>query len=288
MNTYREIVICLQSGLQEYPELDYGVKLAGLLGASVKFICVQQRGPTAKLKQAVEAGAEELKAKGLSSEVEWAPGSLVEAMERAVLGHPQALALFSDRFGSTWQRLLRTIRFRHLMAEVSGPLLRVRDTCWPLKEILVCSGGFAYTIRLEKLAIHLAQAAGAKLTILHVVEPVTLDYSLAREVHDHWANLIETDTPQAQHLQKVLTAAKAAGVEAHVQIRHGQVVDEIVSEVQTGNYDMVGLGSVYSSHSLRGLYRPDVTALVSAAISCPILTMRGQLSDTFDQFADTF
>lgn len=282
MNTYQKVIICLQAGMPAYPELEYGINMAELLQASVKFLCFHERGSASKLKEAVKTAAETLEAHGKTVEVEWDRGSLVEAIERAVLGHPQAMVLFSDRFGSTWQRLLRTIRFRHIMAEVSGPLVRLRDTCWPLKKILVSSGGFAYTIRLEQLAIHLAQAAGAKLTILHVVEPVTLDYSLAREVQTKWARLLETNTPQAQHLQRALAAAEAAGVVAEVKLRHGQVVDEIIDEVEMGNYDLVGLGSVYSSHSLRGLYRPDVTALVSAAVSCPILTMRGKASDTFD------
>lgn len=282
MNAYQEVVICLQAGMPEYPEVDYGVRLAGLLGASAKFFCIHERGSAARLKDAVGAGTDAVKAMGLEADVEWDRGPLVEAIERVVVGHPQAMVLFSDRFGSTWQRLLRTIRFRHIMAEVSGPLIRLRDTCWPIKHMLVCSGGFAYTIRLEKLAIHLAQAAGAKLTILHVVEPVTLDYSLAREVHDKWTRLMETNTPQAQHLQRVLEAAEVAGVEAEVKVRHGQVVDEISDEIEHGNYDLVGLGSVYSSHSLRGLYRPDVTALISAAVPCPILTMRGKSTDTFD------
>lgn len=282
MNAYQKVIICMQAGMPEYPELDYGINLAILLQLPVRFVCFLERRSTGKLKAAVQEGAKQLEASGIRTEVEWDQGSLVEAVERAVLGSPQALVLFSDRFGSTWQRLLRTIRFRHIMAEVSSPIIRLRDTCWPLKKILVCSGGLPYTIRLEKLAIHLAQAAGASLTVLHVVEPVTLDYSLAREVHDKWARLLETNTPQAQHLQHVLAAAEAAGVQAEVKLRHGQVVDEIIHEAELGNYDLVGLGSVYSSHSLRGLYRPDVTALVSAAVSCPILTMRGKAADTFD------
>lgn len=282
MNPYKELIICLQAGMPEYPELDYGIKLADLMRIDIRFLCMRQRGSAAKLKTAVQAGSKVLEENGLSAEVVWVSGSLVEVIEQAVLAYPQALVLFSDLYGTAWQRLSRTIRFRHIMADVSSPLLRVRETCWPLKEILVCSGGFAYTIRLEKLAIRLAQLSGAKLTILHVVEPITLNYSLAREVHDHWENLIETDTPQARHLQQVSAAAIAAGVEVEVKVRHGQVVDEIINEAKSGDYDMVGLGSVYSSDSLRGRYRPDVTALVAAAITCPILTMRGKTTDTFD------
>ncbi len=283
MTAQPEVVLCLQAGLSDYPDVEYGVNIARLLQASVKFLCMRGRGTTATLEQAVQLGSEKLQAAGLTFEVEWAKGLVAEAIETAVRDHPQALAIFSDRNRPVWRRLLRLGRLRHLMAEVSSPLLRVRDTCWPIEEILVCSGGMAYTIRLEKMAIRLAKASGARLTLLHIVEPVTMDYSLAREMHEHWSQLIETHTPQARHFIKVVAAAKEAGVEARLLVRHGEVVQEIIREVRSGDYDMVGLGSAYSSHSLRNLYRPDVTALVSAAVDCPILTMRGKESDTFEQ-----
>jgi hypothetical protein len=60
------------------------------------------------------------------------------------------------------------------------------------------------------------------------------------------------------------------------------VVQKIIREAQAGDFDRIGLGPAYSSRSLRGLYRPDVTALVSAAVDCPILTMRGKASDTIE------
>jgi len=281
MNAYQKFILCLQAGAPDYPELDYGVKLASLLGTSLNIVCVKENKPAAGLEQAVQAAEKTFKNSELPFTIEWENDSLIDAMDRALREQPLALVGFSDRYGSTWQRLMRTIRFRHLMSEANGPLLRLRDTCWPIKKILVCSGGLAYTIRLEKMAIELAKLSGAGLTILHVVEPVTLDYSLAREVQNHWTRLIETDTPQAHHLQKVLAAAKADGVDAHVAVRHGQVVEEILTEVKTGQYDLIGLGSVYSSHTLSGLYRPDVTALVAAAVACPILTMRGKQTDTF-------
>lgn len=138
------------------------------------------------------------------------------------------------------------------------------------------AGGMAYTIRLAK-------ANGARLTTLHIVEPVTLDYSLTREMHDHWSELIETFTPQARHFIKSIAAAKEAGVEARLLARHGQVVQVIIQEARSANYDRIGLGSAHSSRSLRGLSRQDVSPLASAAVDCPILTIRGKADDTFEQ-----
>lgn len=285
MNIQPEIVLCLQTGQPDYPDVDYSVNLAKMLSAPLKFLCMKARGSAAALEQAVDLGGKSLTEAGLPFAIEWGKGSVPKAIEIAVRDHPDALAIFSDRNRPTWRRMVWFGRLRHLMADLSSPLLRLRDTCWPLKELLVCSGGMGYTVRLEKFVLRLAQSAGARLTLLHIVEPVTLDYSLAREVHEHWAQLIDTHTPQARHFMQAVTAAKSAGVDARLVVRHGEVVKEIIQEVRAGSYDLVGLGSAYSSRSLRGMYRPDVTAMVSAAVDCPILTMRGAASDSYDQSA---
>jgi len=58
-------------------------------------------------------------------------------------------------------------------------------------------------------------------------------------------------------------------------VRHGLILHEILDEIRHGGYDLVGMGSMYSSTSLSRLFRPDVTALVSAEVDCPLLTQRG-------------
>ncbi|MEW6566753.1 MAG: hypothetical protein AB1449_01015, partial [Chloroflexota bacterium] len=44
--------------------------------------------------------------------------------------------------------------------------------------------------------------------------------------------------------------------------------------LRAGEYDLVGLGSPYSSHTLRHLFMPNVTAEVAEAAHCPVLSAR--------------
>ncbi len=279
MTTYPQLLIALQSDHPTFPALEYGEPLARLLHTPVRLLCVRQRGSRGVLEERAQQAASRLTENGIPVEVSWVEGGMVAAVLRDMQTHPDSMLVISDVYRPVWRRWVRFGRFRRLQAALTAPILRVRDTRWPLGNILVCSGGLPYTIPVERLAIGLARRAGAALTFLHVVEPVTLDYPLAKEIHSHWEHLLQTDTPQAHHLKNALEAAEQAGVPARVVVRHGLVLHEILSEIRTGGYDLVGMGSTYSSHSLSSLFRPDVTALISAEVDCPLLTQRGRLEE---------
>lgn len=282
MNGLPPLLIAVQSGQPDYPALEYGLGLAGLFRTPVTILGVTKTGSAPNLERQIAATCEALNADGISGDVVWAQGSFERALLRLLERRPGALTLFSDLHKPVWGRYVRIGRFRRLMAAVSSPLLRVQQPCLPPRRILVCSGGLGYTIALEKLSIQIAAAASAQITLFHVVEPVTYEYPLSREVRDHWAELLKTDTPQARHLQTALQAAQKAGVEARVLVRHGLLIHEIFDEIRTGDYDLVAVGSAYSSRTLSHLTRPDVAALVAAHFDCPVLTTRGKLSDTYD------
>lgn len=274
------LLIALQSDHPSFPALEYGENLAKLLHTPVRLLCVRQRDSSDLLEEQAQRSALALKEMDVAVEIRWAEGDLVNAVLREMNGMPEAMLVISDKYRPTWRRWVRFGRFRRLQASLSSPILRVRDACWPLQNIIVCSGGLPYTIPVERLATRLAKAAGARLTFLHVVEPVMLDYPLAKEVHSHWEHLLQTDTPQARHLKQALDYAEQIGVEARVVVRHGLILHEILDEIRSGGYDLVGMGSTYSSTSLSRLFRPDVTALVSAAVDCPLLTQRGSAENS--------
>lgn len=281
MSDYPQLLIALESGQPAYPALEYGLGLAELFRSPVTLLGVSKTGSAPRLEALVESAREQLEADGIGVQVVWDKGSFEVALLRLLEERPAALTLFSDLHKPVWGRFVRVGRFRRLMAAVPTPLLRIQTPCLPPRHILVCSGGLAYTIPLEKLSMHVAAAASARITFFHVVEPVTLEYPLAREVRDHWEELLKTDTPQSRHLQSALQAAHKAEIEARVLVRHGPLIHELFAEIRDGGYDLVAVGSAYSSRTLRHLTRPDVAALVAASFDCPVLTARGRISDSY-------
>ncbi|HEU0297131.1 MAG TPA: universal stress protein, partial [Anaerolineales bacterium] len=144
----------------------------------------------------------------------------------------------------------------------------------PLNRLLICVGGLGFEVDAEALALQIALKSQAEVTLLHVVPPVDLDYPSARAASEHWKDLINTDTMLGRNLRKAVETAQAAGLTAHVEVRQGNVVEEISATMKVGNFDLVCMGSPFGGNALRQLYVPNVTAEIAESARCPVLTVR--------------
>ena len=172
------------------------------------------------------------------------------------------------------RRMLEGNSFRRLMASVLAPILYVPVLRVPPTRVLICMGGLGYAFTTEQLGLQVAQMNHASVTLLTVVPPIDLDYPEARKIRENWKNLADTDTLQGRSLREGLKQAQAAGLNARVIVRHGNIVEQILSEVKEGAYDLICMGSQFSAHGLRQYYTPNVTADVAEISQCPILTVR--------------
>lgn len=164
--------------------------------------------------------------------------------------------------------------FHVLMEQIKGPILYVPEIRLPLKRLLLSAGGLGYEMAAEDLALQVATVSRAEVTILHVIPPTDLDYPTTRDIREYKGDLQDTNTVLGRSLKKALDTAQAAGLNAKLTTRQGHVVEQILTEVREGNYDMVCMGSHYSTHALRQLYTPNVTAEVAENANCPMLTVR--------------
>ena len=178
------------------------------------------------------------------------------------LGRPQVKRFIAGR------------SIRPLMEKVASPIVYVPQTRLPVKKMLVSIGGLGYAEAAETLAFQVAKTCNAEVMILHVIPFTDLDYPSTREVRGHVDDLPETDTLPGRNLRKALKLAKDAGLNAKVVTREGNVVEQILAEIKEGDYDVVCMGSSYSTSSLRQLYTPNVTAEVAELAHCPIMIAR--------------
>jgi nucleotide-binding universal stress UspA family protein len=268
------ILLCTNGCDAAQPALDYGVWLAQTLEAPVKLLgIVEQRDQQACVAAAISETAEKLEGLGLdtTSQTDSGRGSVVIARHAAA---GRFLTVFGPLGRPRWRQVLQGRSFRRILARVETPLLYAPRNPQGLKHLLICLGGLEYADNMEHLGIHLARRTGARVTLLHVVEPVTLHYPTAEEIQHNWRSVLETDTPQGRNLRTALAEVQNAGLSVDFKVRHGNVVHEILDEIHGGKYDLVGMGSPYSAHSLRHLYLPNVTAEVAEAADSPVLTVR--------------
>jgi len=266
-----DLLICLQGYPDSRPAMEYGLALAEILHRPVTVLGVTDRSNAAPLEELISETTSKLTELGIVYQVVRLRGVLDQVVPQFAQGQ-NFITLFNAPPQPVMRRLVYGGRFRHMMAALDGPIIRVHKVCLPIQKILVSTGALASAVPIETLAYELASLTKARVTLMHVVPPVNLDYEIAREAAAHWKDLLETDTPQAAHLKDALERARQLGVEVELCLRHGPVVEEILAQARAHQYDLIAMGSPYSSHNLRRLYRPNVTASVAAEVDCPLIT----------------
>lgn len=271
------LLLCTNGHPDTRPALEYGAWLASAGRALFREVV---------LLGIVEKPARLREVEGLLTET---GGCLAEASipyeRRVQAGRPEKVIPPLTRegiltvIGPMTLRLAWAHTLCQLLAAVEAPILHVAEAHMRLERMLLCTGGLRHAEGVIRTGGHLAQAFGATVTLLHVVEPVTLEYPVASQVKTHWSHLLETDTPQARRLRKALEMLGGMSVETEVRVRHGPVVHEILREIREGEYDLVGVGSPYSARSLRRLYRPNVAVEVAEAAGRPVLIARAPLEE---------
>ena len=259
--------------------IEYGAWLAELMQAKATLLGVTETLSPAAIDdhhplEDIFANAVELFQKmGVEYSLEIRNGQAEEVIPaRANQGN--FLTVVSPLGRSRLRHWLTGRSFRVLMEEIKGPILYVPEIRLPLKNLLISAGGLGYEVDAENLALQVATLSRADVTLLHVIPPTDLDYPTTRDMREHAGDLQDTDTLLGRSLRKGLEIAKAAGLNAKLVTRQGHVVEQILAEVKSGNYDMVCMGSRYSARALRQLYTPNVTAEVAEAAHCPLLTVR--------------
>lgn len=274
-----ELLIATNGFKDTWAAIEYGAGLAELGKIKVTLLGVAEKSSFATTSDphpldSLFARAEELfQQKGVQYSLERRSGDVEQIIpEKANQG--DFLTVVSP-LGRSWIRHWLTGRsFRVLMEQIKGPILYVPEVRLPLRHLLISSGGLGYEVSAEHLAMQVATISRADVTILHVIPPTDLDYPTTRSAREHVQDLQDTDSILGRSLRKGLDIAKAAGLNAKIVTRQGHIVEEILAEVRQGSYDMLCMGSRYSTYALRQLYTPNVTAEVAEVANCPVLTVR--------------
>jgi nucleotide-binding universal stress UspA family protein len=170
---------------------------------------------------------------------------------------------------------LRGPSTRRLLRDVAAPVLVVPADRPALRHILLCSGDLWYPAETIWLVGQIAQAARAGVKLLYVVpQPLLRYYPILREMEDAWGALLQTNTPQGRNLKAGRDALRGLGIETGVRLRHGPVIEQIMSEIREGEYDLVALGSTYAAQGLRRYFVSSITDLVVEHAGRPVLVVR--------------
>src|SRR6266545_1167979 len=129
-----------------------------------------------------------------------------------------------------------------------------------------------YANQAVEYAIGLASKLGARLTLLHVIQPlplagvdmgVTLPYTYIQDLEAEIAN----------SMQAYLERVTAAGLEGEIAVVHGVPFQEILETAKTQQVDLIVMGT-HGRTGLQHVLLGSVAEKVVRLAPCPVLVVR--------------
>lgn len=269
------VLLCTDGTSRSGPAVAFGCRLAALLKARVTVLgALAQPNREPALSCSLADVCANLSAAGLRCDTVMRQGLPRRAIVAQATEERYALIVVGLLERGRMRRWLRGPSTRRALRDVAAPVLVVPADRPVLRRILLCSSDLWYPAETIRLVGQIAQAAGAEVTLLYVIPQPLLRYPILREVEDAWGALLQTDIPQGRNLKAGRDALRGLGIETGVRLRHGPVVEQIMSEIREGEYDLVALGSTYAARGLRRYFVSSITDFVVERAGRPVLVVR--------------
>ncbi len=173
-----------------------------------------------------------------------------------------------------------TPRARRLASTLADSVLVLRNPPQKAERILICTGGHPASNLVIDTGIRLAQRLEASATILHVVSSSPSMYTGLNAFEEKLENVMKRDTPLAEHLRGAAARAEAAGIDSHIELRHGMVTEEILRASDVNHYDLTVIGSHEPHQFFQRLTMGRIGPQLVSSMRNSILIVRLQPEDT--------
>ncbi|OGO68469.1 MAG: hypothetical protein A2Z37_08365 [Chloroflexi bacterium RBG_19FT_COMBO_62_14] len=206
-------------------------------------------------------------------------GNPAEMILLEVEEHPCDLVVVSAHGRRGLTRFKTGTTTGRLARELHLPLLVARHVPDQVRRILICTGAELPSMETLRVGGQLASHGSAELTLLHVMSQIALQpESTADELFASAEGAMESGTREGLHFKEAIRILRDMGVTAKItpRLRHGLVVDEILSELDEGDYDLLAIGA----HRRPGLTRwlevmlDDVAEQLMSHAPCSVLVVR--------------
>jgi nucleotide-binding universal stress UspA family protein len=261
------------------PAADNAVRIGGLLAAACRaetslLGIAEQPADENALRQALEAETQTLRGQGLTPKVTLRAGEPIRQILSETSATHYDLVVIGARRTGTSGLLRLSEKTYEVVKSISPPVLVAVGERTQLKRFLVCSGGKAFIEAAVKFTGQLAAAAGASVTLLHVMAEPPAIYADLVQLEEDLDRLLESKSELGLNLRRQREQLKRIGVPTEVRIRHGMVVDQVFQEVQLGTYDLIVTGSSRARGIMRHYIMGDLTRSILDRSDIPVLVAR--------------
>ena len=177
------------------------------------------------------------------------------------------LSLLHPQLGSTTSKLARNL-FTHFLVTRNLPA--------ELTKVLVCAGIEAPTSMTISIAGQILSNVPAQLGLLHVLPKIAASRVVSRTTTDQKDDSREYAANDPEKLlARTSQQLRQSGIKGEIIpiVRYGLVVEEVLSELSAGGYDLLVVGSHYQPGQDRwlGTLLDDVTDQLLNRSACSVL-----------------
>jgi nucleotide-binding universal stress UspA family protein len=164
---------------------------------------------------------------------------------------------------------------QRLVEHAPCPVIVVKGKARGVQRILLCDSGAENSV-LSRFTLQVAELLGGEeeVTVLHVMSQIIAGPGVPeKQLLVGASELIEEHAPEGEMLSYDIQLLGRPGIRPQAKIRHGLVVDEILAEARSADYDLVVIGE----HRERGWQRyllDDLAHQILSHLDRPVLVVR--------------
>ncbi|HTS17448.1 MAG TPA: universal stress protein [Verrucomicrobiae bacterium] len=281
-NGAMKILFCSDGSSQAESAVRFGALIAAACQAETTILGIVERASEQDgVLQALRRAQDILKEHHLNAELITKAGRPVaEILKRTQETKYDLVVIGAIRKGTTGLRWMSARAYKIIEA-VAPPVLVVIGERPSLRRILLCTGGTRRADTTAQFAGEIARRVNATIALLHVMaEPPAVYVNLIRSEEGSMDDLLQSNSRLGRSLRHQKELLESAGVPCEILLRHGQVLPELLEELQRAEYDLVVSGSSPSRNKLRLYAMGNITREIVNRADLSVLVVRGETQPT--------
>lgn len=198
-----------------------------------------------------------------------------EILKEAKEGRYELIVVGAPAKGGPVKRLLKSSGILNVVEKAHCSVLIVKGSYRDIRKILLCDSGVEDSSLPGRFAVRYADLSEheEEVTILHVMSQMSAGPGIkGKLLRAEAEDLIQENTPEGHVLERNIEILKQPLIHLLPKVRHGFVVDEILAEAYTGDYDLVIIGA-HRKEGWRGILLDDLARKIILQVDRSILVV---------------